>query len=340
MKIKNEFIDPKIEKLEPENDIKRPIQFQFQSAIPMHAWICMQTESVFNRMVFSRHTFTSTQWIKGGKESGQIERLTKNAIGVFHISKNPSRTQLISVFVFGYACAVRSVLISNQFVDSLFLFRASASLCSVLLFWYVWASGFFVSIAIDIVRFEISSSPLSVYILCASWLFSFCRSLSSSSQNNFSFLFTVVKVWAKPNGFGLSAAIDTNVVLFWVFACTLNSLWYFSPNCRFDLWLNAWISTPFRWMPFNALRFADHSSRIYSRIKIALYHIRTQWEFQHPQLRFGIVIVIWFCQWFYILWLKRGTTICQAANQPAIHLLAGSAFASALIPCFLRSHIN
>lgn len=143
MKIKNEFIVPKIEKLEPANDIKRPIQFQFQSAIPMHAWICMQTESVFNRTVFSCHTFTSTQWKKGGKESGQTERLTKNAIGVFHFSKNPSRTQLISVFVLGYACAVRSVLISNQFVDSLFLFRASASLCSVLLFWYVWASGFF-----------------------------------------------------------------------------------------------------------------------------------------------------------------------------------------------------
>lgn len=49
---------------------------------------------------------------------------------------------------------------------------------------------------------------------------------------------------------------------------------YISPNCRFDLWLNARISTLFWFSEGDALRFADHSSRThtYIRIWIAFYH--------------------------------------------------------------------
>lgn len=69
-----------------------------------------------------------------------------------------------------------------------------------------------------------------------------------------------------------------------------------------------------------------NSFRVYIHIRIAFYHsthwiIRTQWDFYHSQLRFGIVIVIWFLPMDFTFFMAhtRNNNANQPASQPASH---------------------
>lgn len=112
MKIKNKFIDAKIEKLwtEMRADMKKPMQFQ--SAIPSQACVWMLVQRNTNKNGFQSHGF----------KIATLTRTVKNANGVFHFSRNPSRihTHTSHFRLCFWHKIVRSIVISNRFVDSLF----------------------------------------------------------------------------------------------------------------------------------------------------------------------------------------------------------------------------
>lgn len=151
----------------------------------------------------------------------------------------------------------------------------------------------------------------------------------------------------KTEEIGFNTAIDTTCVLFSVY-----SLCYFSPNCRFDLWLNAQISTPFHSVGniFNALRFAENSFHIFTpELHFTLTKWLTcpfarslalQWKFNHSQLRLELWLLFGFAN-DSIFYGSR--TMNNNASQPTIRsvLLPHSLQISfSLSLAHSHSHIN